>query len=77
MTPLAYIPEGQVVKQSLLTRKGLDDAVSHDVQFVLTVEHVRQGERQPKQVELTRNCVESRQVRQVAEDVQVPQGLTH
>lgn len=53
--PLGYVLAGQLSKQLLFIRYLNIDVLSHEVQFVLKVEHVRQGFRHPKQVALTKN----------------------
>ena len=50
--------------------------MSHEVQLVLIVEQVKQGERQPRQVDDTKNWAGSRQERQIDAELQVAQGLT-
>ena len=49
--------------------------LSHEVQLDLRREQVRQGDKQPRQVEFTRKRVVSRQERQAEEEVQLAQGL--
>ena len=50
--------------------------MSHEVQLVLIVEQVKQGERQPRQVDVTKNWAGSRQEMQIDAELQVAQGLT-
>jgi hypothetical protein len=51
--------------------------VSQLVQLVLIIEQVKQGDRQPKQLPLTRKRAVSAQDRQVAGEVQVEHGCWH